>query len=444
MSFTSGLFLIGILPWFMAMFFLLRRKDIAKTIMIFLMNCIFYIWGGTNAFVFLCVYSLIIWFFTTLIRVARNRVSTVCFSIAAAGPLLFVKYFNGTNLFVPLGISFFTFQAMSLIVDMYRKKITGKVSLPEVFLYLSFFPTVTSGPIIRFEEFKNGLSNKKAYDFGKSFERIATGLCKKVLIADKLGLLADYYFNGTAIGNHYSVIGLWIGSIAYTLQLYFDFSGYSDMAIGIGSMMGFEIRENFNKPYRAVSISDFWKRWHISLTAWFRDYIYIPLGGNRCGKGRHIFNMFVVWLITGAWHGADLSFIIWGMGYFILLTLEKYIPAINKTLKGFAGHLYTLFFVNLLWVPFRAADLKLTGLYLKGLFGLGGAGGVILETRTIRFLPFFALAILLCFPLEKLYNRFRDKKVFVLLRNGMMVLFTLLAICAVVNATYAPYIYGNF
>ncbi len=269
-------------------------------------------------------------------------------------------------------------------------------------------------------------------------------LCKKVLIADKLGLLADYYFNGTAIGNHYSVIGLWIGSIAYTLQLYFDFSGYSDMAIGIGSMMGFEIRENFNRPYRAVSISDFWKRWHISLTAWFRDYIYIPLGGNRCGMVRHIFNMFVVWLITGAWHGADLSFIIWGMGYFILLTLEKYIPAINKTLKGFAGHLYTLFFVNLLWVPFRAADLKLTGLYLRGMFGLGGAGGVILETRTIRFLPFFALAILLCFPLEKLYERFSDKKVFVLLRNGMLVIFTLLAICAVVNATYAPYIYGNF
>lgn len=174
------------------------------------------------------------------------------------------------------------------------------------------------------------------------------GLCKKVLIADKIAVLADYYFDGIAKGNTYSVWGLWIGSAAYTLQLYFDFSGYSDMAIGIGGLLGFKIPENFNKPYQSGSIREFWRRWHISLCTWFRDYVYIPLGGNRCSVIKHVRNMLIVWLLTGIWHGANWNFVIWGLGYFILLIAENYIAPLKNIGKHWYGHIYSLFFVNLL------------------------------------------------------------------------------------------------
>jgi D-alanyl-lipoteichoic acid acyltransferase DltB (MBOAT superfamily) len=308
-------------------------------------------------------------------------------------------------------------------------------------LYLLFFPTVTSGPIFRFRNFKDGLNGKiNVSNYGNAIDRIIIGLSKKVLVADKIAVLADYYFDGVAAGVSYSSLGLWIGSIAYTLQLYFDFSGYSDMAIGIGQLMGFDICQNFNDPYQANSISDFWKRWHISLSQWFRDYVYIPLGGNRCTKKRHILNLLIVWILTGIWHGADWSFVLWGFGYFVLLTVEKYVPAMKKIGNHWYGHVYALFFINFLWIPFRADNLYVAFQYISGLFGK--SGGV--ERKAITFLPYMAIAICLCLPWKRLLEQYKSKKLWLALKGCVMLVLAGLAFCAVVNASYAPYIYGNF
>ncbi|MCF0133928.1 MAG: MBOAT family protein [Blautia sp.] len=342
---------------------------------------------------------------------------------------------------VPIGISFYSFEAISLLVDVYRGGIEAKPSLLRVYLYLSFFPTVASGPIIRYHEFCNGLRNSLRIHYSDAIERIIVGLGKKVLVADKISVLADYYFDGVAIGNRYSSLGLWLGSIAYTLQLYFDFSGYSDIAIGIGQLLGFNIRENFNKPYHANSISDFWKRWHMSLTQWLRDYVYIPLGGNRCPVPRHIFNMLLVWLLTGIWHGADMSFVLWGIGYFILLVIEKYIPFMKNIGNTIIGHIYTLFFVNLLWVLFRANNLSTAAMYIRGMFT---NVTIEVEDKAMRFIPFILCSILLCFPWKSYFNRVSGQKWFVLLKGFVMVLLTILVIAGLVNSAYIPYIYGNF
>ncbi|MCF0111156.1 MAG: MBOAT family protein [Erysipelotrichaceae bacterium] len=346
------------------------------------------------------------------------------------------------SILIPMGISFFTFEAVSFLADVYNEKIKDKPSILNVYLYLSFFTTVTSGPIIRFKEFNQGLRNNlQTINYANAIERIMIGLCKKVLIADKISVLANYYFDGVALGNQYSSIGLWLGSIAYTLQLYFDFSGYSDIAIGIGQLLGFSIRENFNKPYQAGSISDFWKRWHISLTQWFRDYVYIPLGGNRCSIPRHILNMLSVWLLTGIWHGTDLSFILWGLGYFVLLVIEKYIPFMKKLENTIIGRLYTLFFVNLLWILFRADNLKTAAIYIKGLFSNITIG---IEDKAMRFIPFILCCILLCFPWNKLFAKWSKKKWFALVRGILLIMLSIMVIAGIVNSAYTPYIYGNF
>ena len=449
--------MIGLLPWFIILYRLIGKNKTIRAVLLLLANSLFYVWGGVGAFVFVCCYSALIWLFSLILYKYRIKFLFALFVIISAFPLIFIKYtefvitninsifgFNITSrsLVVPIGISFFTFEAISLIADIYKKETDKKLNAINVFLYLTFFPTVTSGPIIRYNEFEEGLlADSGSVNYTDSIERIIIGLCKKVLIADKIAALADYYFDGVAAGNSFSVLGLWIGSMAYTLQLYFDFSGYSDMAIGIGQLLGFDIRENFNRPYQASSISDFWKRWHISLTQWFRDYVYIPLGGNRCSVPRHIINMLIVWLLTGIWHGADWSFIIWGLGYFVLLLGEKYIPFMKKIGNTVIGHFYALFFINLLWIPFRANNINTAAQYLKGMFG-NGAG--IIEEKAVRFLPFFIIAILLCFPLEKAFEKFSNKKWFMLLKGLAFIIIFFFALCASINSSYAPYIYGNF
>lgn len=470
MTFTSSFFLIGILPVFVILYRLAGKSSVfVRSLLFLLANTLFLVWGGAGSLLFLCAFAVLVWLLSILVSRVGSRWALALSLVLTAAPLVVVKYkaflirtvnaVTGSgrevpSLFVPTGISFVTFEAVSLLVDLYRGKIEQRPSLVRTYLYLTFFPTVTSGPIIRFGEFEGGLRDRMAgCDYAAAMERIAVGLCKKVLIADKMAYLADYYFDGTALGNSYSCIGLWIGSIAYTLQLYYDFSGYSDMAVGIGQLLGFRIRENFNAPYQAASISDFWNRWHMSLTQWFRDYVYIPLGGNRCSAGRHILNMLAVWLLTGIWHGADWTFILWGLGYFVLLTGEKYLGQGKKQGKrqgekrgekpgiNIIGHLYTLFFVNLLWVPFRASGLGAAGRYVRGMFG-GGTGPI--EEKAVHFLPFLAVAVLLCLPWKKLLAGLRQKKWFQYASGALLIVIVFLAVCAMVNSSYAPYIYGNF
>ena len=263
-----------------------------------------------------------------------------------------------------------------------------------------------------------------------------------MLVADKIAPLADYYFGGVARGETYSCLGLWIGSVAYTLQLYFDFSGYSDMAIGIGQLLGFRINENFNQPYRASSISDFWKRWHISLSQWFRDYVYIPLGGSHCTTPNHIFNLFVVWFLTGIWHGADWSFVLWGIGYFILLVCENYMPIMKNVRGRWWGNLYTLFFVNLLWIPFRADNLHTACEYILGMFGANGFGTI--EDKAVFFLPYVIVAIVLCFPCGSLLRKYCQESWYSIIKGILIIALAGLSVCAMINQSYAPYIYGSF
>ena len=458
MTFTSGIFLIGFLPWFLLLIYFFRKQIAVKNILILLVNSIFYIWGCIGAFLFLVCFSVCVWGFGNIIRNYRNRYLFMVFMGITVFPLLVVKYtifiignlnsvlggrFSYPEIIVPLGISFFTFQAISFLGDIYTGKITKKARLWEIYSYLSFFPTVTSGPILRFEDFQQGICNKIHSDcYATALERIVLGLCKKVLIADKVGILADFYFDGITAGKSFSCIGLWMGAIAYTIQIYFDFSGYSDMAIGMGQLLGISVKENFNHPYRASSISDFWKRWHISLSQWFRDYIYIPLGGNRCNMQRHVFNLWVVWLLTGIWHGAGWSLVLWGMGYFVLLTAEKYIPLMRGIGKKWYGHIYALFFINILWVFFRADSLTIAIRYVAGMFGIGTKG--IVESKAAAFVPYLLLAAAFCLPWERVTGKYVKNPVFSFVKGVLTVFFAVLAVCGVISAAYATYIYGTF
>lgn len=444
MTFTSDFFLLGCLPVFLIVFYSFRKSDVVKRAMIIIANVVFYIWGGAQVFLLVLAICLLTYIGCRLCEKVKKKwlLFLICFIVII--PLVEAKYlgiFSDEKEILPLGISFYTFTALSCIIDVYR----GGVQVPtlaETFMYICFFPCVSSGPIVRFNNFKEGLNQTIELErLNDGIELLVVGLCKKVLVADKLSALVAYYFDGVAMGNKYSTLGLWIGSIAYTLQIYFDFAGYSEMAIGISKMLGFDIPANFNRPYQANSIQDFWRRWHISLSTWFRDYIYIPLGGNRCSAGRQVVNMLVVWSVTGIWHGADWSFLVWGLGYFVLLACEKYINPLKELGKKWHGHIYTLFFVNLLWVPFRAADMDVTIQYLKGMFSVTSKS---IEEKAIDYLPLLTVGIVLCFPWNKILGKFFETKVFEILKCVVLVIMLFIAICVVVNATYTPYIYGNF
>lgn len=234
---------------------------------------------------------------------------------------------------LPIGISFFTFQAMSYVIDVYRQKGEVQTNILYVGLYISFFPQLIAGPIVRYETVADEIKNRKetADDFFNGFARFIVGLAKKVLLANSFALVADAAFGS---GDELSAAFAWLGAIAYTMQIFFDFSGYSDMAIGLGMMFGFHFLENFNYPYMSTSISEFWRRWHISLGSWFRDYLYFPLGGSRVSKGRNVFNLFVVWSLTGLWHGANFTFIAWGLMYFVLIAMESSQALIKSRAKA--------------------------------------------------------------------------------------------------------------
>ena len=357
---------------------------------------------------------------------------------------------------LPIGISFFTFQAISYVVDVYRDKGVAQKNILYVGLYISFFPQLIAGPIVRYETVANEIMNRKetAGDFTAGVTGFIFGLGKKVLLANYVGLIAD---NILAFSGSLSVASAWLGIIAYALQIYFDFSGYSDMAIGLGRMFGFHFLENFNFPYVASSVTDFWRRWHISLSTWFRDYVYVPLGGNRVSRPRWVFNLFAVWLLTGIWHGANWTFIVWGLYYFIFLLLEK-LTGLEKKL-GIFSHVYTLIVVLIGWVIFRAENLPRVAQYLGYMFGVS-AHGVVDELFRYYLSngKWVLIAAAVCsIPVIPFIRNRLTKSEFerVQMRNSLLlamdvgktvftaIIFTLsLLVC--VNSTYNPFIYFNF
>ncbi len=357
------------------------------------------------------------------------------------------------NMVLPIGISFFTFQALSYVIDVYRKSGVVQKNPFYVGLYISFFPQLVAGPIVKYSTIAEQIKNRKETweKFSVGTCRFITGLGKKVLISNSMAIVADRIFGMSEISPIAASLA-WIGSIAYTLQIFYDFSGYSDMAIGMGLMFGFKFEENFNYPYISKSISEFWRRWHISLGSWFKDYVYFPLGGSRVSnKDKMIRNLLVVWLLTGIWHGAEWTFIVWGLLNFVFIALEKIISFEKIENIGIFKHIYTLFLVNLGWVIFRSLNLYEAGKYISYMFGLSYNG--FFSDYTLMFIKeysvFFILGIVFSTPIAKYANKLivENTKGTKLLEYvypfAIMILF-IIVLSYLVKGSYNPFIYFNF
>ncbi len=464
MVFSSTVFLFLFLPIVLIVYYnpIIKARKF-RNIFLLLASLLFYAYGEP-IFVFFMLFSIIVNYFLG-IKVAKSQYRKVYIKIAYIYNLfvLFIfKYLTFTlknlslllnkdnlvlDIALPIGISFFTFQMLSYVIDVYRNPKKLQKNILNVALYVSLFPQLIAGPIVRYETVAEELENREETldDFINGIYRFVYGLGKKVLISNYVGLIADnifYSLQTTSI----SVCTAWIGAIAYTLQIYFDFSGYSDMAIGLGKMFGFHFDENFNYPYIADSITDFWKRWHISLSTWFRDYVYIPLGGNRVSNKRHIINLFIVWLFTGIWHGANWTFIVWGLYYFALLLLEKKTKIIQKL--GKFSHLYTMLLVIISWVIFRADNLSVAISYIGNMFGVGST--FFIDDMAIDYIKLtgliIPLGILLSTPfMTKTWKKIRIKdgmKSFIKVSIILAIFICSVLVC--IGSTYNPFIYFNF
>lgn len=356
---------------------------------------------------------------------------------------------------LPIGISFFTFQAISYVIDVYREKGEMQKNLLNVGLYISFFPQLIAGPIVRYETISDQINNRRENwdDFAEGTCRFVIGLSKKVLLSNNFALIANQAFSYDA-ADACSILFAWLGAIAYTLQIYFDFSGYSDMAIGLGKMFGFHFLENFNYPYISLSVSEFWRRWHISLGSWFRDYVYFPLGGSRVDtKARLVFNLFVVWFLTGVWHGANWTFISWGLMYFVLISIEKVTDFDKRNIPKAVKWLYTMLFVVIGWVFFRANSMADGLHYVKTMFFLNIDAPLICNQFTVFFrenIYYLIAGIVFSMPVTKWLRKIVDEKT----NDGNPVIagaYTLLltaglifSMAYLIKGAYNPFIYFNF
>lgn len=349
---------------------------------------------------------------------------------------------------MPIGISFFTFQAMSYVIDVYRDVTEAQKNYGKVLLYISFFPQLIAGPIVKYHDIAEEIEKRTQTLDGVTLgiRRFIAGLAKKVLIANTMGAVVDALFSASL--GEINMAVAWIGAVSYMLQIYFDFSGYSDMAIGMGWMFGFHFKENFNYPYVSGSIQEFWRRWHISLSGWFQEYLYIPLGGNRKGKVRTVFNKMVVFLCTGIWHGAAFNFLFWGIYHGLFLMLEEFVPAIRSKggkIKSFLQHIYSLLVVCVGFVFFRAESMAQGFFWVKEMFtGVrwdNGAMSLALQQLTPVYLLTLAVAIIASFPVIKWLRGKRGYEAFSYLCSlvGMV-----LCIMSLASGTYNPFIYFRF
>lgn len=471
MLFSSTTFIYLFLPIVLFFNFVVFKKSrLLQNIFLLFSSLFFYAWGEPK-FVLVMIASIIInWFFGLIISKKREnkKISKLIIALDVSlnlGILFLFKYLTFTcsiidsifgvrlpipNIALPIGISFFTFQAMSYVIDVYRQKGEVQTNILYVGLYISFFPQLIAGPIVRYETIADEIKNRRETldDFFDGFARFVVGLSKKVLLANSFAILADQSFN-TIKNDSISVMFSWLGAIAYTLQIFFDFSGYSDMAIGLGRMFGFHFLENFDYPYISTSITEFWRRWHMSLGTWFRDYVYFPLGGSRCGKLRNIFNLFVVWSLTGLWHGANFTFIVWGLMYFVLLVIEKLTGLHKKSHKllNVLKWIYTVLFVVLGWVIFRADSIGHAFVYIKSMFGLTGnlfADGIFTGWFT-QNLILLVIGIVLSTPIFRfLSQKTKDNNVIGFVKAGGLICLFVLSVASLVSSSYNPFIYFNF
>lgn len=463
MLFSSMTFVFMFLPIVCALY-LLSQKRFHNPILL-AASILFYAWGEPKYLAIMLLTILINYAGAIAVEKFNHKKLWLIFTIIVdLGLLIYFKYFNFiidniNNLFhshinaidviMPIGISFYTFQALSYVIDVFRGDCKAQKDIYKLALYICLFPQLIAGPIVKYHDVAEQIEDRKV-NFDKvtiGVKRFIIGLSKKMLIANTLGAIADKIFTQPA--DTFSPLVAWLGSISYTLQLYYDFSGYSDMAIGLGLIFGFQFMENFNYPYISKSITEFWRRWHISLSTWFKQYLYIPLGGNRISKNRTYINLGIVFLLTGIWHGASWNFVFWGIwnGFFIIL--EKMTGWHNDTDKlpvKILKHIYTIFVFILGWVMFRADDMAYAWTYLKNMFGMVKVHDI---TYTMMYyvdnveIVTLIIAILCAMPIFRNMIHIEKKPVKLLVNIWLLVLF-ILSSASIAASTYNPFIYFRF
>lgn len=458
MVFSSLIFLFLFLPTFLLCYFIPKKRK-TKNIVLLIFSLLFYGYGEP-IYVLLMILSIIVNYFIVLWmdKSSKPKKWLIIDLVFNLGLLFFFKYTNFfldniNNLFnlnikflsisLPIGISFYTFQILTYVIDVYKSKVPVQKSIINLGCYISAFPQLIAGPIVRYETVNKELNDRceDIEGFATGIRGFIIGLFKKCVIANEMAYVADTLF-GSSIAS-LGTIGMIVGGVAFTFQIYFDFSGYSDMAIGLGKMLGFNYLENFNYPYVARTITDFWRRWHISLSTFFRDYVYIPLGGNRCKRVRHIFNLFVVWALTGLWHGASWNFVFWGLFYFILLVLEKFIFKKIDKLPAFLGHLYTFSLVTFGFIIFYFTDTSTLIEAIKTLFGAHGLGNMMIFTHYQIFkLKTIIIFVLSAFASTPIFKPIFDKKN--KFSDIYIIILFIISIISILASSYNPFIYFRF
>lgn len=472
MLFSSVAFLFYFLPILLVIYYIFKFNTKIKNFILLIFSLIFYAWGEPKIIVVMIVSIILNYLFGILIDKFREKKKIVrVLLVGICGinlSILFVfKYLAFSleilnqvigssisipRILLPIGISFFTFQSISYVVDIYRNKGRAQKNIFHMALYISFFPQLIAGPIVRYETISDQIDNRKesVNKFSVGCCRFITGLAKKMIIANSMAIVVDnIYFLSEGTGIPMTLA--WVGAIAYTLQIFFDFSAYSDMAIGLGLMFGFKFDENFNYPYISKSITEFWRRWHISLGTWFKEYVYFPLGGSRVSnKDKMVRNLFIVWICTGIWHGAALKFIVWALINFIFILIEKITDFENLKISNTIKHIYTLITIIVLWVFFRAENLNIAKEYLISMFTLTNGWHSV---YTIMFLKeygiIFIAAIVFSTPIARKINYHIEKQkagygFFNTLYPIVLIIIFTISICYLVVGTYNPFIYFNF
>lgn len=466
MVFSSTIFLCVYLPLVLLGYYICPKKG--RNLFLLIVSLVFYAWGEPK-YVFLMIFSILVnYIFGRLMDKHREnkkrlKLMLVLSVVIDLGLLSVFKYtdfiitnvnaifganFDLLNIALPIGISFYTFQAMSYTIDVYRDDVRVQKNLIDFGMYITMFPQLIAGPIVRYADVQDQLADRSVTtaDFSEGVMRFVVGLGKKVLLANQMGAVwSDIY----ALGGDVSALMAWTGAIAYTFQIYFDFSGYSDMAIGLGRMFGFKFPENFRYPYQSVSITDFWRRWHITLSTWFKEYLYIPLGGNRRGLARQALNLLIVWSLTGFWHGAGWNFVMWGLYYFVILFIEKLflLKALDK-LPKFFRHVYALLLIIIGWVIFASDDVSVLLPYLGSMFGANGAiGGMDVYTLLTKAV----LLIICCIASTELPKKLflsaagaMNEKAAFTLKSVLMIALLALSMILLIGDSYNPFLYFRF
>jgi alginate O-acetyltransferase complex protein AlgI len=456
--FSSILFIFRFLPIAMGIYFLTPKK--LKNLSLLILSLIFYSWGEPRYFL-LMIASIFVDYFISINIEKNNKNKKIKILLLAisiifnVGILFFFKYINffieninsifnmslnNVKITLPLGISFYTFQTMSYTIDVFLGKVKAEKNIINFGAFVCLFPQLIAGPIVKYIDISKELKNRDINldEIQEGIRLFILGLGSKVLIANNIGSLWNEV--ETMGFNNISTILAWMGIIAFSLQIYFDFNGYSLMAIGLGKILGFNFPNNFNYPYESRSITEFWRRWHITLGQWFKQYVYIPLGGNRLGRARTYFNLFIVWFLTGLWHGASYNFILWGLYFFILICIEKngLLNLLNK--HKLISHIYTIFFILVGWVLFAVIDLNKIINFLKKMFIFNAGNEWIYYLR--NYIIIYTIAIIFSTSfLKKIYNKFVKSNI---VDTIILITIFLLSIAYLVDSSYNPFLYFRF